>query len=151
MMRIYTKHTHRYHVNTCEKWEMCPSSSSVSSPTVPVVTDGNLLTHWSVTDVIQIGFDKLWEQILQIICVWNEEQTVFSWTRVDQHTRCWEHQKLYLHTVPPAVKRARWTSERYDPEVLRESLDRSIHLQHSQSENNNTNIRIWPDVNTIIQ
>lgn len=52
---------------------------NVKSLTIPVVADGDPLTYSSVTEVIEVGLDKLWEKVLQVVCVckkteYDEEQ-----------------------------------------------------------------------------
>lgn len=42
--------------------------------TVPVVADGYPLTDPGVTEVIEVGLDKLWEEVLQVVCVWEEAE-----------------------------------------------------------------------------
>lgn len=42
---------------------------SVKSLTIPVVANGDPLTYSSVTEVIEVGPDKLREKVLQVVCV----------------------------------------------------------------------------------
>ncbi len=56
-----TSQTYTNHVPTV--WE---------SLTIPVVADGNPLTYWSVAEVVEVGLHKLWEKVLQVVCVWEK-------------------------------------------------------------------------------
>lgn len=47
------------HVRTDRSWIL----------TVPVVADGDPLTDGSVAEVVEVGFDKLREEVLQVVCV----------------------------------------------------------------------------------
>lgn len=56
-------------------WSLFTSHTAACKPsihplTVPVVTDWYFLAHCSIAHMIQVGFDKLREEVLQIVCVY---------------------------------------------------------------------------------
>lgn len=132
-------------------WSLFTSHTAACKPsihplTVPVVTDWYFLAHCSIAHMIQVGFDKLREEVLQIVRVykrranmkhiWNMKPSMRQGISVQCLYTCfWAKLKkvCYLHTAPPAEKTEIWKSARYGLEEWTGFLDTPGHLKQIQT------------------